>query len=83
MGALSVKKSLAQQKRHPTIEHHTTIYAGATILGGETVIGHHSIIGGNVWLTRSVPPFSRVYNPIISNEMVIVKEGQAADGEKV
>lgn len=77
LGALSIKKSLAQQKRHPTIEHHTTIYAGATILGGETVIGHHSIIGGNVWLTRSVPPFSRVYNPVISNEPVIVSERQA------
>ena len=36
------------------------IYAGATILGGETVIGEGSIIGGNVWLTESVPPGSRV-----------------------
>jgi serine O-acetyltransferase len=49
-------------KRHPDIEDNVVIYAGATILGGDTVIGHDSIIGGNVWLTSSVPPFSRVYN---------------------
>lgn len=71
LGALSVKKSLAQQKRHPTIEDDVTIYAGATILGGEAVIGHHSIIGGNVWLVRSVPPYSRVYNSAISSEPII------------
>ncbi len=47
-------------KRHPTIEECVVIYAGATILGGETVIGRNSVIGGNVWLTQSVPPFSRV-----------------------
>src|SRR5437868_9637020 len=48
------------QKRHPTIEDNVIIYAGATILGGDTVIGEGSIIGGNVWLTESVPPGSRV-----------------------
>lgn len=47
-------------KRHPDIEEGVTIYAGATILGGDTRIGHHSIIGGNVWLTHSVVPYSRV-----------------------
>lgn len=61
LGALSVRKEAAGTKRHPTIEDNVTIYAGATILGGETKIGHDSIIGGNVWLTRSVPPHSRVY----------------------
>jgi len=61
LGALSVKKDLAKTKRHPTIEDNVVIYSGATILGGETVIGHDSIIGGNVWLTQSVPPRSRVY----------------------
>ena len=47
-------------KRHPDIEDGVTIYPGATILGGDTRIGHHSIIGGNVWLTHSVAPYSRV-----------------------
>ncbi len=61
LGALSVEKIDAEKKRHPTIEDHVVIYAGATILGGETVIGHDSVIGGNVWLTRSVPPNSKIY----------------------
>jgi serine O-acetyltransferase len=60
LGALSVKKELARQKRHPTIEDDVVIYANATILGGETVIGAGSVIGGNVWLTHSVPPGSVV-----------------------
>ena len=29
-------------------------------LGGETVIGRGSVIGGSVWLTTSVPPYTRV-----------------------
>lgn len=62
LGALSVSKTMAKSKRHPTIEHDTVIYSGATILGGETVVGHHSVIGGNVWLTESIPPFSIVYH---------------------
>ncbi len=61
LGALSVDKDDAERKRHPTIENNVVIYAGATILGGETVIGHDSVIGGNVWLTRSVPPYSKIY----------------------
>ena len=61
LGALSVKKELAKTKRHPTIEDNVVIYAGATILGGDTIIGHDSIIGGNVWITKSIAPFSRVY----------------------
>ena len=54
LGALSVKKSLQNSKRHPTIEDNVTIYANATILGGETVIGKGSVIGGNSWITESV-----------------------------
>lgn len=61
LGALFVKKSMAKQKRHPTIEDNVIIYARSTILGGDTVIGHDSVIGGNVWLTESVLPFSVVY----------------------
>jgi len=61
LGALSVNKEDAEKKRHPTIENNVVIYAGATILGGETTIGHHSIIGGNVWITRSLPPETKIY----------------------
>lgn len=62
LGAVSVKKSLAETKRHPTIENNVVIYSHATILGGQTVIGANSIIGGNVWLTHSIPAHSLVYN---------------------
>ena len=55
LGALSVKKSLQDKKRHPTREDDVTIYAGATILGGDTVIGKGCTIGGNTWITKSVP----------------------------
>ena len=48
--------------RHPIVEDDVVIYAGATILGRIT-IGQGSTIGGNVWLTHSVPPFSRVNLP--------------------
>lgn len=61
LGALSVNKEDAEKKRHPTLEDYVIVYAGATILGGETVIGHNSVVGGNVWLTRSVPPNSKLY----------------------
>ena len=62
LGALSVSKDMASQKRHPTIEDDVVIYSGATILGGNTVIGKGSIVGGNVWLTSSLPPQSKVYH---------------------
>lgn len=62
LGALSVDKSKASKKRHPTIEDNVILYAGSTILGGETIVGRNSIIGGNVWLTQSVAPFSVVYH---------------------
>lgn len=45
--------------RHPVVEDDVTIYASATVLGRITV-GRGSVIGGNVWLTHSVPPNSRV-----------------------
>lgn len=62
LGALSVDKSLAQTKRHPTIEDDVVIYSQAVILGGDTVIGNNSIVGGNSWVTQSIPPNSIVYN---------------------
>ena len=45
--------------RHPVLEDDVTVYAGATILGRVT-IGKGSIIGGNVWVTKDIPPSSRV-----------------------
>ena len=45
--------------RHPIVEDDVVIYAGATVLGRVT-IGRGASIGGNVWLTRSVPPGSRI-----------------------
>ncbi|MFO7685997.1 MAG: serine O-acetyltransferase EpsC [Desulfobacterales bacterium] len=64
LGALSLPKDAGEKyrgkKRHPTIEDDVIIYSGATILGGDTVIGARSVIGGNVWITRSVPPDTKV-----------------------
>ena len=64
LGALSLPKDAGEQlrgkKRHPTIEDDVIIYSGATILGGNTVIGARSVIGGNVWITKSVPPDTKV-----------------------
>lgn len=65
LGALSFPKNergelIRGAKRHPTVEDDVVIYAGATILGGTTVIGRGSVIGGSVWLTTSVPPYTRV-----------------------
>jgi serine O-acetyltransferase len=74
LGALSFAmdeegRMVRGKKRHPTIEDDVVIYAGATILGGSTVIGRGSVIGGNVWLTRSVPPYTRV---IISEPELVI-----------
>lgn len=71
LGALSVSKTPAHTQRHPTVEDSVVIYAGATILGGKTVIGEGSIIGGNVWLTKSVPAYSKVYH---THEVSLLKE---------
>lgn len=51
---------LRDVKRHPTIEDDVIIYANATILGGQTVIGKGCVVGGNVWITESVPPYSKI-----------------------
>jgi serine O-acetyltransferase len=74
LGALSFAmdeegRMVRGKKRHPTIEDEVVIYAGATILGGSTTIGRGSVIGGNVWLTRSVPPYTRV---IISEPELVI-----------
>lgn len=45
--------------RHPILEDNVTVYSNASILGRIT-IGEGSVIGGNIWLTHSVPPNSKV-----------------------
>jgi len=77
LGAMSFPKDedgqlIRGRKRHPTLEDRVTVYAGATILGGDTVIGHDSVIGGNVWLTKSVPPNSKV---LIESPRLIIRGG--------
>ena len=63
LGALSTRggQSLAGVRRHPTVEDNVTIYAGATILGGNTVIGENSVIGGNCFVTKPIPPNTKVF----------------------
>jgi serine O-acetyltransferase len=65
LGALSLPKDasghiIRGRKRHPTVENGSTLYANATVLGGQTVVGAESVVGGSVFLTRSIPPRSRV-----------------------
>jgi serine O-acetyltransferase len=55
--------------RHPILEDDVVIYAGATVLGRVT-IGRGSTIGGNVWLTHSVPPGSRIAQANARNESI-------------
>jgi serine O-acetyltransferase len=62
LGALNVNKKLEGLKRHPTVEDDCILYANATILGGQTVIGKGSVVGGNVWLAKSIPAGSSVFN---------------------
>jgi serine O-acetyltransferase len=88
LGALSFPKDdrgnlLRGIRRHPTIEDHVTIYAGATVLGGDTIIGKGSTIGGNVWITKSVPPGTKVV--IEPPELLIKGEltGRVKDGRGV
>ena len=75
LGALSFPKDacgmiIKGAKRHPTIEDGVTIYAGATILGAVT-IGKKSVIGGNVWLTESTEPGTKI--TIAAPELTINK----------
>ena len=45
--------------RHPILEDYVTVYSNSSILGRIT-IGKGTVIGGNVWLTHSVPPNSKI-----------------------
>ena len=53
-------KVIRGTKRHPTVENGVTVYANATVLGGTTALGAGSVVGGSVFLTKSIPPGSRV-----------------------
>ena len=46
-------------QRPSVVEDDVVIYAGATILGRVT-IGKGSVIGGNVWVTKDMPPYSKL-----------------------
>ena len=64
LGALSFPKDergklIRGLRRHPCLEDDVIVYGGATILGDIT-IGRGSVIGGNVWLTHSVEPYTKV-----------------------
>ncbi|HEX8719594.1 MAG TPA: serine O-acetyltransferase [Pyrinomonadaceae bacterium] len=83
LGAFSFDKDSTGQlvrhtKRHPTIEDDVVVYAGATILGGETTIGRGSVIGGNVWLTHSVPPGTRVLQDSPRLRIITAEEAAAS-----
>ncbi|OQA17622.1 MAG: Serine acetyltransferase [bacterium ADurb.Bin363] len=78
LGALSFPKDadgniIRNIKRHPTIEDDVIIYSNATILGGNTVIGKGSIIGGNVWITESIPPYTKVIHEIKKQKIIPMK----------
>ncbi|MBW1786839.1 MAG: serine acetyltransferase [Deltaproteobacteria bacterium] len=64
LGALNLPRDAGprfrNKKRHPSIKDDVIIYSNATILGGETIIGARAVIGGNVWITESVPPDTKV-----------------------
>ncbi len=74
LGALTVEKTLADSKRHPTIEDEVVIYAGATILGGQTIVGHHSIVAGNAFVTSSVPA-----NSVVTRKNDVRPRGSSAN----
>jgi len=83
LGAFSFDKDadgrlVRHTKRHPTIEDDVVVYAGATILGGETTIGRGSVIGGNVWLTHSVPPGTRVLQDSPRLRIITAEEAAAS-----
>jgi len=46
-------------QRHPIVEDDVVIYSNASVLGRIT-IGKGSIIGGNIWVTKDLPPNSRI-----------------------
>jgi len=82
IGALSLPPNAGEKlrgaKRHPTIKDDVIVYSGATILGGETIIGARSVVGGNVWLTTSIPPDTKVF---IESPRLIYKYQENHEGK--
>jgi serine O-acetyltransferase len=82
IGAVSLPPNagieLRGAKRHPTIEDDVILYSGATVLGGDTIIGTRSIVGGNVWLTSSIPPDTKV---VIDSPRLIYKYQEKQEGK--
>jgi serine O-acetyltransferase len=86
LGALSFPRDAKGQiirgrKRHPTVESGSTLYANATVLGGNTVVGAGSVVGGSVFITRSVPPRSRV--SVKEPELKVDSRDTAADTDNL
>jgi len=86
LGALSLPRDasghlIRGKKRHPTVESGSTLYANATVLGGQTVVGADSVIGGSVFLTRSVPPRSRV--SLKEPELRVLTRDSAAEPDAI
>jgi serine O-acetyltransferase len=86
LGALSLPRDasghlIRGKKRHPTVESGSTLYANATVLGGQTVVGADSVIGGSVFLTRSVPPRSRV--SLKEPELRVLTRDGAAEADAI
>ena len=61
------------------MEDDVIIYSNTTILGGETVIGEGSVIGGNIWLTESVAPGTKV---LLKKPELIIYNGSKKVTEK-
>jgi serine O-acetyltransferase len=59
---------LLNTPRHPIIEDNVTIYSNSSILGRIT-IGHDTIVGGNIWVTQSVRPYSKIVQQRAVEEM--------------
>lgn len=59
-------------KRHPIVHDNVIIYSGATILG-RVIIGENAEIGGNVWITKDVPPNTRILQGRV--EVISFKDG--------
>ncbi len=86
LGALSFPRDASGQiirgrKRHPTVENGATLYANATVLGGQTTVGADSVIGGSVFMTRSVPPRSRV--SLKEPDLRVASRDGAADSDAI